>query len=117
MTIATLSVEPRDAGPVIHVRGDIDVSNSDAVRTELLATIPLDGSGMIVDLTQTTYLASSAIRLLFDVAEHLHACGQHLVLVVTNEGMIGRVAALTHLDDLVPLVETVDEALTALQNA
>jgi len=117
VTIATVSVERRAAGPVIHVRGEIDVSNADAVRTELLAAIPLDGSGMIIDLTQTTYLASSAIRLLFDVAEHLHARCQHLVLVVTNEGMIGRVAALTKLDDLVPLVTTVDDALTALQQA
>ena len=115
MTSATVSVEGHDAGPVIHVRGEIDFSNSDTVRSDILATIPDDGSGMIVDLTQTTYLASSAVRLLFDVAEHLHAHRQHLVLVVTNEGMIGRVVALTHLDDLVPLATTIDEALTTLQ--
>ena len=71
---------------------------------------------MIVDLTQTTYLASSGVRMLFDVAEHLHAHRQHLVLVVTQEALIRRVVALTKLDDLVPLVTTVDEALTTLQN-
>ena len=117
MTVATVSVEWRAAGPVVHVRGDIDVSNSDAVRKELFASIPLAGPGMVVDLSQTTYLDSIGVRLLFEVAERLHTCGQHLVLVVTNEGMIRRVAAFTKLDTLVPLVTTVDEAITALQDA
>ena len=87
------------------------------MKSYRIATIPGDGPGMIVDLTHTTYLASTAVRMLFDVAEQLHAHHQHLVLVVTNEGLMGRVVALTQLDDLVPLVTTVDEALTALQNA
>jgi stage II sporulation protein AA (anti-sigma F factor antagonist) len=112
-----VSVERRDAAPVIHVRGEIDVSNLDAVSADLLATIPLDGPGMILDLTHTTYLASSGVRLLFDIAEHLHAHRQHLVVVVTSERMTGRVVALTKLDDLVPIVTTVDEALTALHDA
>jgi anti-anti-sigma factor len=115
--MATVSVDRRDAGPVIHIEGEIDFSNSDAVRADILATIPVDGPGLIVDLTQTTYLASGAVRFLFEVAERLHARHQHLVLVVTNEGMIGRVVALTQLEDLVPLVTTIDEALRALRNA
>ena len=116
MTVATVSVERRDTGPIVHVRGDIDLSNADTVRNEILATIPLDGPGMIIDLTETTYLSSSGVRLLFDVAERLQGRHQRLVLVATNEGMIGRVVALTKLDDLVPLVTTVDEALDALEN-
>ena len=115
--MANVTIERRDLAPVVHVHGEVDFPNADEVRTQIATTLPIDGPGMIVDLTQTTYLASSAIRLLFDVAEHLHARCQHLVLVVTNEGMIGRVAALTKLDDLVPLVTTVDDALTALQQA
>jgi anti-anti-sigma factor len=114
---ATVSVERRDAGAVVHLRGEIEFANTDAVRTDLLATIPLDGPGMIIDLTETTYLSSSGVRLLFDMAERLQDHRQRLVLVATNEGMIGRVVALTKLDDLVPLVATVDEALTALRQA
>ena len=68
-------------------------------------------------LSLTDIEAPSRYRLLFDVAQQLHAHRQHLVLVVTNQGMIGRVVALTQLDDLVPLVTTIDEALNALHNA
>jgi anti-anti-sigma factor len=112
---ATVSVDRRDAGAVVHLRGEIEFANTHAVRTDLLATIPLDGPGMIIDLTETTYLSSSGVRLLFDVAERLQGRHQRLVLVATNEGMIGRVVALTKLDDLVPLVATVDEALRVLR--
>ena len=50
---------------------------------------------LILDLTETTYLSSSGVRLLYDVAERLDVRDQRLVLVATNEGMIRRVVALT----------------------
>jgi len=115
VTVATVSVEWLAAGPVVHAHGEIDLSNADAVRTELLASNPRDGPGMIVDLTHTTYLDSIGLRLLFEVAEPLRTRGRHLVVVVTNEGMIRRVAALTKFDTLVALVTTIDEAVSALR--
>jgi anti-anti-sigma factor len=115
VNIATVSVERRDTGPVVHVRGQIDLPNSDAVRADILATVPINGPGMILDLTQTTYVESSGVRLFFEVAEHLQARGQRLVLVVAQDALIRRVVALTKLDNVVAIVATVDEALTALQ--
>ncbi len=116
MTISTVSIERRDALPVVHVRGEIEFTNSDAVRTDVLATVPLDGPGMILDLTQTTHLDSSGVRLLFEVAELLRVRRKLLILVATQEGLIRRVIALTKLDDVVLLVATVDEALTILRH-
>jgi anti-anti-sigma factor len=112
---AIVSVERRDAGAVVHVRGEIEFVNSDEVRADLLATIPDDGPGLILDLTETTYLSSSGVRLLYDVAERLDVRDQSLVLVATDDGMIRRVVVLTQLENLVSLVATVDEALTALR--
>ena len=43
---------------------------------------------MIVDLTQTTYLDSSGVRVLFELAERLEACHQRLVVVVTEEALL-----------------------------
>jgi anti-anti-sigma factor len=116
VTIANVSIERRHALPVVHVRGEIELPNSDAVRTDILATVPPDGPGMILDLTQTTHLDSSGIRLLFEVAERLRVRRQLLVLVATEEALIRRVIALTKLDDVVLLVATVNEALNILQN-
>src|SRR5205814_9127715 len=111
VTIATVSVERHDAQPVLHVRGEIEFLNSDAVLADILAAVPPD-EPLILDLTQTTHLDSSGVRLLFAVAERLQYRHQRLVLVATHEAVIRRVVALMKLDDQVPLVATVDEALT-----
>src|SRR5438093_11333396 len=107
VTIANVSVERRDALPVVHVRGEVELPNSDAVRADILATVPPDGPGMILDLTQTTHLDSSGVRLLFEVAERLRVRRQLLVLVATEEGRVGRVIALTQLEDMVILLAKV----------
>jgi len=112
--IATVSVERHDTRPVVHVRGEIDLPNADAVLADILAAAPRD-EPMILDLTQTTHLDSSGVRILFAVAERLQDQHQRLVLVAAHEAVLRRVVALTKLDDLVPLVATVDEALTTVQ--
>ena len=71
----------------------------------------------MLDLTQTTYLDSSGIRLLFDLAERLHSRRQRFVLVVSEAALVRRVVVLTKLDDTVPLVSEVSDALAALQQA
>jgi anti-anti-sigma factor len=117
VTVAHVSIERRDALPVVHVRGEVELPNSDVVRTDILASVPPDGPGMILDLTQTTHLDSSGVRLLFEVAERLRVRRQLLVLVVNEEALIRRVMALTKLVDVVLLVATVNDAVNILQSA
>ena len=115
MRIAKLDVEAHPEGPVIRVAGEVDLSNSDAVRNDIVRAVPHDANGVVLDLTQTTYLDSSGIRLLFDLAERLHARRQRMVLVVAEAALVRRVVVLTKLDDAVPLLEGVDEALAVLR--
>ena len=117
MTVAHVSIERRDALSVVHVRGEVELPNSGAVRTDILASVPPDGPGMILDLTQTTHLDSSGVRMLFEVAERLRVRRQRLVLVVNEEALIRRVMALTKLVDVVLLVATVNDAVNILQSA
>jgi len=117
VTVAHVSIERRDALSVVHVRGEVELPNSEAVRTDILASVPPDGPGMILDLTQTTHLDSSGVRLLFEVAERLRVRRQLLVLVVNEEALVRRVMALTKLVDVVLLVATVNDAVNILQRA
>ncbi len=116
MRTAKLNVEQHDVGPVMSISGEIDLSNSDALRGEILPAVASDGSGMVLDLTEATYLDSSGIRLLFDLAEGLHSRGQRLVLVVSEAALVRRVVVLTKLEDAVALVDTVDDGLAMLDN-
>ena len=115
MRIAKITVEGHDEGPVVRVAGEIDLSNSDDLRNDIVHAVPHDAHGVVLDLTETTYLDSSGIRLLFELAERLQARRQRLVLVVAEEALVRRVVVLTKLDDAVPLLQGIDEALLALR--
>ncbi len=114
MKLAEVHVDDTDETPVVHIRGEIDASNADAVRSEVVAVIPRDAPGAVIDLSKTTYLDSSGIRLLFDLAERLQARRQRLALVVTEEALVRRVLVLTKLEDAVPLHQDVTSALQAV---
>jgi len=115
MRIAHIEIETHGDDPVVRVTGEVDLSNADALRTDIVAAVPHDANGLVLDLTKTTYLDSSGIRLLFDLAERLHARRQRLVLVVDEAALVRRVVVLTKLDDAVPLLQGVDAALEALR--
>jgi anti-sigma B factor antagonist len=115
VSVATVSVERHGVAPVIHVRGQIDLLSAVDVRADILAAVPVDGPGGVLDLTQTNYVDSIGVRSLFEVAERLQARRQRVVLVVTQEALIRRVVALTQLDEAVRFVATVEEALTLLE--
>jgi len=114
MKLADVTVEQHEPGPVVRVRGEVDLSNADVVRADILNALPQAAAGLVLDLTETTYLDSSGVRLLFELAERLQARRQRLALVVTEAALVRRVIVLTKLDDAVPLHSGVDAALEAL---
>ena len=73
------------------------------------------GSIHFVDLSETAYLDSAGVRLLFDLAVRLHAHGQQLRLVVSDATIVRRVLILTQLDQTVPFDASVESALTACE--
>jgi anti-anti-sigma factor len=97
------------------VRGEIDLSNSEPVRAEIVDAVPAAARGLVLDLTETTYLDSTGVRLLFDLAERLQSRRQRLLLVVREAALVRRVLVLTKLDDAVPLHDDIDAALRALE--
>ena len=49
----------------------------------------------MLDLSETDYLDSSGVRLIFELAERLGSRGQKLELVVPDDSVIKRVLVLT----------------------
>lgn len=115
MTEAELTVEPHHEGPVLAISGDVDLSSADRIREAIVAAVPHDANGIVIDLTKTTYLDSTGVRLLFELAERMQGRRQRLVLVVSEAALVRRVVVLTKLDDAVPMVETIEDALAALR--
>src|SRR5207302_8725501 len=95
MNLAHLDFDERAGVLVVHVKGEIDLSNADDIRDEITRRVaPTDG-GVVLDLGLTTYLDSSGIRLLFDLAQRLQGRRQQLALVVTDQALVRRVIVLT----------------------
>jgi anti-anti-sigma factor len=114
MELAEVEVIEHPVAPIVKIRGEIDLSNTASIRAELIEAVPHGARGIVLDLTETTYLDSSGVRLLFDLAERLQARRQQLALVVTEQALVRRVLVLTRLDDAVPLHASLDAALAAI---
>jgi anti-anti-sigma factor len=115
MTLADLQVSAGDGIVLARIVGEIDMSNSDELRTALAAAMPPDARGMVLDLAGVEYLDSAGIRLLYLFGEDVRARRQKLEVVIPPTSMVGDVLKLAGVTDYVGAVETVDEALDLLR--
>jgi anti-sigma B factor antagonist len=80
--LADVRFESFEAGLIARIRGEIDMSNADAIGGALRQTLTNDQLGLVLDLTDVDYLDSAGIHLIYDLRESLRVRGQQLRLVV-----------------------------------
>jgi anti-anti-sigma factor len=102
---------------IARLSGEIDLSNAAEVGEELSTGVPNTALGLVLDLTATTYLDSSGIHLIFDLAERLSTRQQQLRIVVPAGAPIRRVLRIVELGDSVPVMAAVDEAVEAIRSS
>ena len=102
---------------VARLTGEIDLSNAAEVGDELSTSVPNTALGLVLDLTATTYLDSSGVHLVFDLAERLRTRQQQLRIVVPAGAPIRRVLRIVELDDTVPVLASVDEAVEQIRSS
>lgn len=111
MTTVTLRVERDKEIPVVYLQGEIDIVNASHVGAQLFEAAPNDAPGMVVDLSDVTYLDSRGLHLLFELSERLRVRDQRLHLVIPPQALIRRVLTLTRMDAIVPLYASVPDAV------
>jgi anti-anti-sigma factor len=104
-----------DVIAVVCVAEEIDVSNADRIAVTLASSVRNEQWGLVVDVSQLSYLDSSGIRLLFDLKRRLERRRQELWAVVPGGSPVYRVLELTQVGGIVPLAATVDEAVEAIR--
>lgn len=112
--IAQIVTETHGAMPVARIEGEVDMTNVDALGARLRELLTNRSEGLVVDLGPTTYLDSSGIALLFELAEELARRQQQLHVVVPEGSPLRRVMTIIGLDQAVPLHASVDAALKRL---
>jgi anti-anti-sigma factor len=97
-----------------HVVGDVDMSNIGELRDEVARHVKSDALGLVVDLTEVTYLDSAGVRLLYQIDERARGRQQQLLIVVPPGAIINRTLEAAGVIGSLKIVATADQALDAL---
>ena len=68
-SMATVDVVHTSARAIVVLRGELDMSNVADVDQRLRTHLPVDGGSVTIHLDEVTYLDSSGLRLLADLAQ------------------------------------------------
>lgn len=109
--LARVEVEQRGDACVVRILGEVDVSNAEEVGALLDSSVDNLSMVHVVDLSDTAYLDSVGVRLLFSLAERLRARRRDLHVVVPEGAVIRRVLLLADLPRLATLHASLQEVL------
>jgi anti-sigma B factor antagonist len=111
-----VTVDDREHYALVTVVGEVDVTTGSQLREPLHELVEQRKHRHVVDLREVTFLDSTGLGIL--VSDHKRLRDRDGSLhVVCQPGIVSRVFRLTGVDRVVPLVETVEEAETALAAA
>ena len=96
--------------PVLEVRGEVDVSTAPELRERLLALAEQGRTVAVVDLSDVSFVDSTALGVLVSGVKRLRSAGGDLRLVVTQP-RISKVFEITGLTDVFHIYATADEAV------
>jgi anti-sigma B factor antagonist len=110
-TLARLEDEWHDEIPVARLHGEVDASNVKEMSDRLRSLLSNRSVALVIDLSETTYLDSAGINMLFALGEELRGRQQRLAIAVADGSPIARMIALTGLDQTIAVRSTLPEAL------
>ena len=113
--LATLQLETGNETPIARIVGELDASNAPGFTNELKAVVPNTAIGLVLDLSETRYMDSSGIHLIFDIADALRRRQQNLQLVVAPETFVADVLGAISLVGTARTSATLPEALDAVR--
>jgi anti-anti-sigma factor len=111
MALEQMNIEQRGSVVIAHLSGEIDLSNAASVTEQLVEAMPNSATALVLEMSGTSYLDSSGVRLIFELAQRLSNRRQKLKLVVPDDANIRRVLVLTEVERVVPMSSSVDAAV------
>ena len=99
--------------PVARPRGDIDAATACDLRERLAEQMSNEAPGIVLDLSETRYVDSAGLDMLFRFSELLHQRRAELVLVIPPTSQLVRLGQLVGLYSAMPVRASLEEALSA----
>ena len=101
---------------LVAVRGEIDLFTAPELKQVLTEAVEQGKSRVVVDLTETTFLDSTALGVLIGAVKRLRSRDGALAIVNTDQN-IAKTFEITGLDQVFTILPSRDEAITALDGA
>ncbi len=112
--LARLSLESDGDIELARVAGEVDASNVADLSQRLLDAVSNKARVLVLDLTETSYIDSSGISLIFDAAARMRSRQQQLRLVVEPRSFVDEVLAAVSMEESVPIDPALGDALLAV---
>jgi anti-anti-sigma factor len=110
---ATIQVEHREAVTFVTLGGEVDIARAHILRERLFGAVRNHDLGLVVDLSEATFIDSVGVNLLFELAERLGERQLRLAVVMPEGGLVERVLTIVNLDSVAEVRRTPDEAVAA----
>lgn len=98
----------------IFLSGRLDTAGSEEIAAEFAALAESPKRGVVVHLSDVTFLSSMGIRTLIASAKAQHAKGGRMVLHVEGNDVVARTLEATGIDELIPTFEDAADAEKAV---
>lgn len=102
-----------DERHIVAVRGEIDLFTAPELKSALADAIEEGRLRIVVDLSETTFLDSTALGVLIGAVKRLRTREGRLTIVNTDDN-IAKTFEITGLDQIFTIRASRDEAVTAL---
>lgn len=110
-------VQLEDMAPevaILVVGGEVDFEVSPQLKARLMRTIKAGSRRVILDLSDVTFIDSTAIGVLAGTVEKLDEMGGGSLSVVSTHEKVIQIFEITALDNLITIHSSRDEALAAV---
>jgi anti-anti-sigma factor len=115
--LAQLVVGSEDDVLAVTLSGEIDMSNAADLEAAVERAMPNTAYGMVLDLSELTYLDSAGIRMLIGLANRFRWRRQQLCVAVPEESRVRRVLDLAGAAGAFTIDPTVDGARSRMDRS
>ncbi|HET9249986.1 MAG TPA: STAS domain-containing protein [Actinomycetota bacterium] len=112
--IPNVAIAGDDGVVVASLSGEIDLSNATDITDALLGGIPNEALGLVIDLSDVSYLDSAGVRMLAELDHRLGWREQVLRIVAPETSRARRVLAIAGLERVLSIDTTVESARTEM---
>lgn len=111
-----VSRDEKDGVPILRLEGEFDSFETELVRDSFERCVAEGKKSVVLDLAEMTFANSTTIAYLITAQKRVGAMGGRLILACPRD-FIRKTLSTLGLDTVLPITETVDEALAALKSA